>query len=53
MDWDSLERKNLQKKSDEATLKIPVKKVAVTKDQLRKMPDGTVIVIDKKKSTDK
>lgn len=53
MDWSSLERKNLNKKSQEATFQIPVKKVAVTKDQVRKLPDGTVIITDKKKSVDK
>jgi hypothetical protein len=54
MDWDELSRDSLRKKSD-PTFRIPVKKVAVTKDQIRKLPDGTTIIVDKpseKKSND-
>lgn len=55
MDWSELERKNLKKKPDDQqnSFKIETQKVAVTKDQLRKLPDGTVIVVDKPKTTDK
>jgi hypothetical protein len=55
VDWSELERKNLKKKPDDQqnSFKIETKKVAVTKDQLRKLPDGTVIVVDKSKTTDK
>jgi hypothetical protein len=55
MDWSELERKNLKKKPDDQqnSFKIETKKVAVTKDQLRKLTDGTVIVVDKPKTTDK
>lgn len=55
MDWDSLERRNLNKKpdNDKAAFKIEPKRVAVTKDQIKRLPDGTVIIVDKPKSTDK
>lgn len=55
MDWESLERRPQVKKSgeDNNTFKIPVKKVAVTKDQIKTLPDGTKIVVDKPKNPDK
>lgn len=55
MDWESLERRpkkqgSDEKKNDEASFKIPVKKVAVSPDKVRKLPDGTIVVIDDDKS---
>lgn len=45
MDWSDLERRPKQD-SDQASFRIPVKKVAVRRDQVRKLPDGSVIVTD-------
>ena len=48
MDWSELERRpsNANVTSKDAQFKVPVKKVAVRRDQVRKLPDGTVIVVD-------
>ena len=48
MDWDALERrpKTDNEQNNDPSFKIPVKKVAVSPDKIRKLPDGTVIVID-------
>lgn len=46
MDWSELERRpNSQQSQQNASFAIPVKKVAVRKDQVRKLPDGTTIVV--------
>lgn len=47
MDWSELERRPSNAKSapNDAQFKVPVKKVAVRRDQVRKLPDGTVIVV--------
>ena len=44
MDWEELERRP---KSDnmQSQMKIQTKKVAVRRDQIRKLPDGTTIVV--------
>ena len=49
MDWSELERRP-KSDSNATKIKIQTKKVAVRRDQIRKLPDGTVIVIDDKKS---
>ena len=47
MDWSELERRpsNANSAPSDAQFKVPVKKVAVRRDQVRKLPDGTVIVV--------
>lgn len=47
MDWSELERKPKSNKQSEQ-IRIQPKKVAVRKDQIRKLPDGTTIVIPDK-----
>ena len=52
MDWSELERRLSKNKSQsESQLRIPVKKVAVRKDQIRRLPDGTTIVVPDSKPT--
>lgn len=48
MDWSELERRPKPDRQD-GPIRIQPKKVAVRKDQLRKLPDGTVIVVPDKK----
>ena len=47
MDWSELERKPKSNEQSEQ-IRIQPKKVAVRKDQIRKLPDGTTIVIPDK-----
>ena len=47
MDWSELERKPKSNKQSEQ-IRIQPKKVAVRKYQIRKLPDGTTIVIPDK-----
>lgn len=48
MDWLELERRPKPDKNTEQ-MRIQPKKVAVRRDQLRKLPDGTTIVVHDKK----
>ena len=43
MDWDALERRDFDRK-DQASFAIPVKKVAVPADKVRRLPDGTIVI---------
>lgn len=46
MDWSELERRSgISLNQYNPSFSIPVKKVAVRKDQIRKLPDGTTIVL--------
>ena len=46
MDWSELERKpDISLNQHNPSFSIPVKKVAVLKDQIRRLPDGTTIVL--------
>ena len=47
MDWSELERNPKSNKQSEQ-IRIQPKKVAVRKDQIRKLPDGATIVIPDK-----
>lgn len=47
MDWTELERR--PKSNQDSQIRIQPKKVAVRQDQIRKLPDGTTIVIPDKK----
>lgn len=52
MDWSELERRPSKNKSQSGSqLRIPVKKVAVRKDQIRRLSDGTTIVVPDGKPT--
>ena len=48
MDWSELERRPKPDKNTEQ-MRIQPKKVAVRRDQVRKLSDGTMIVIPDKK----
>ena len=48
MDWSELERKPKSNKQNNQ-MRIQPKKVAVRRDQIRKLPDGTTIVIPDKR----
>ena len=46
MDWSELERKpDISLNQHNPSFSIPVKKVAVLKNQIRRLPDGTTIVL--------
>lgn len=47
MDWPELERRPKSEKQEQ--IRITPKRVAVRKDQVRKLPDGTIIVLPDKK----
>lgn len=49
MDWNALERRNVSSDTTgKASFKIETKKVSVSKNDVIKLPDGTVIVKDKR-----
>lgn len=48
MDWSELERRPKPDKNTEQ-LRIQPKRIAVRRDQVRKLPDGTTIVVPDKK----
>ncbi len=48
MDWSELERRPKHDKNAEQ-MRIQPKRVVVRRDQVRKLPDGTTIVIPDKK----
>lgn len=51
IDWSELERRpNSGNTHEENQIRIPVKQVAVRKDQVKRLPDGTTIVISDDKT---
>ena len=45
IDWDSLEqRPSEHQNSNGGQITVPVKKVAIPKDKVRKLPDGTIVI---------
>lgn len=53
MDWNSFIDGKRRQNEPAPSIKIETKKVAVPRNRMRKLPDGTTIVVDKPKSADK